>query len=136
MASAESYGLFWASVSANLVTHSLQMRISVSLAKSWGVPDRVLGAEEGPHLLVGLPAEPAFELGRVRRGLGDDRRLFVVRLEVCHFVGQGVDVGVASGRLASLFHGYLRSPEGLLTPGQGVRHQEHEPYALGAQAHW
>ena len=33
-----------------------------------GVPDRILSAEECQHLLVGLPAEPAFELGRVRRG--------------------------------------------------------------------
>jgi len=32
------------------------------------VPNRVLGAKERLHLLVGLPAEPAFELGRVRRG--------------------------------------------------------------------
>ena len=31
-----AFRLSWASDSANLVTHSLQMKISVSLAKSWG----------------------------------------------------------------------------------------------------
>jgi hypothetical protein len=62
-----------------------------------GVPDRVLGAEEGLHLLVRRPTEPASELGKVRRGLGDDRRLLVVRLKVCRFVGQGVDIPTASG---------------------------------------
>jgi hypothetical protein len=31
-----AFGVPWASDSANLVTHSLQMKISVSLAKSWG----------------------------------------------------------------------------------------------------
>jgi hypothetical protein len=34
----------------------------------------------GPGLQGG-PEEPAVELGRVRRGLGDDRRLLVVGLE-------------------------------------------------------
>jgi hypothetical protein len=33
-----AFGVSWPSDSANLVTHSLQMKISVSLAKSWGSP--------------------------------------------------------------------------------------------------
>jgi hypothetical protein len=50
------------------------------------------------------------------RGARDDRRLFVISLEVCLFVGQGVDVGVAAGRILSCFHGYLPSPEDHRSP--------------------
>jgi hypothetical protein len=63
------------------------MKISVSLAKLLGSLTGYFGAKEPLHLLVGLPAEPAFELGRVRRGFRDDHRLLVVGLEVCLFVG-------------------------------------------------
>jgi hypothetical protein len=97
--------------SANLATHSLQMKIGVSLAKLLGVPDRVLGAEESLHLPMGLPAEPAFELGKVRRGV-HEHRLLVVGLEVCVFVSHGVQVRVPAGLIACFFHGCLRSPEG------------------------
>jgi hypothetical protein len=55
-------------------------------------------------LVVGLPAEPAFELGRVRRGLRDDRRLVVVPLEEGLFVSHGVDeVAVRAGHSSGSF---------------------------------
>jgi hypothetical protein len=97
------------------------MKISVMTARVL-----VLGAEERLHLLVGLPAEPAFEPGGVRRGFRDDFRLLVlVRLEVGLFVGQGVDVPIATGLIACLVHGYLRSPEGRRSPGMLPARDEH-----------
>jgi hypothetical protein len=68
-----------------------------------GVPHWVLRAEEDTP--IGLPTERALEPGRVRWRFSDDLRLLVlICLEVRLFVPQGVDVGIATRRIASLFH--------------------------------
>src|SRR6266542_99510 len=46
-----------------------------------------------------------------RRPLHDVRLLIVVRLEVCLFVPQGVEVRIAAGLIAAFSHGHLRPPE-------------------------
>jgi hypothetical protein len=97
---------FLANHSANLATHSSQTEISV-MAGCW-VPDRVLGAEERVHLLVGLPANHHFN----QTGSGGDSAGFSPRRSGgMRLRRSGVDVRVAAGLIACFFHGYLRSPE-------------------------
>jgi hypothetical protein len=55
------------------------------------IPHRVLRPKEDAP--IGLPTERALEPGGIRRGFRDDLWLLVlVRLEVCLFVADGVDV--------------------------------------------
>jgi hypothetical protein len=97
-------GVSWPSDFANLVTHSLQMKISVSLAKSWGSLTGYSAPKSVCTCWWDFLQNQHLNWAKVRRGLRDDRRLLVAGLEEGLFVPQGVDVAAAGKLVVSLLH--------------------------------